>query len=157
MPLISPREVEAAFKDCFFTEEEDVDTMEKAEAAGAVCVVGVMGSYVFHPERLEALRPKVTAWLADLPATFHRSTGGGMSLLAACNDREEQLWTGYQVRMCELVELGIGLGLAAFCFPRPFWAALPGGMPYVQVNLEPKEEKYCEIAARRLAQEVLPL
>ena len=97
-PLISASAVEAAVRDCLYTQEE-IETLPKDEngvPAGTVVVEGILGPMGFHPERLEAKREQVTEWLQGLPLAFRPATvvesngatgGGGWSFLNACMAR----------------------------------------------------------------------
>lgn len=123
--ILTGDEVERIFIDCLFRDDEDMTEMVKVE--------GVVDTAGFHPGRLESHRADVAAMLAELPDTFLQSKGGGMSLLNACEDRYGNLWTGFQMRVGQLFQLAMGLGLAEFVFPRSLWAVLPGSVPYYVV------------------------
>ena len=143
-PLIDSRRVEAIFQDCLFKDEEikDGKPIEGTyiPAEGITCKVG------FHPARLESYREEVKHMLEGLPLQFRSinptrkalaiessENGGGWSFREACNDRNGVQWTGFQQRMEQLFQLGIGLGLAKCLLPRELWGTLPGGMPYYSV------------------------
>ena len=132
METIDPEAVGAAFSDCLFRDDEMVDGVP---TPAPVAVEGVSARVGFHPGRLEAHRAQVAGWLALLPDQFRASGGGGWSFLNACDDRNGVQWTGLHMRMDQLFALGIGLGLARWQLPRDMWEALPGGMPYVVVDV----------------------
>jgi hypothetical protein len=121
---LRPEIVNEIFMDCLFNAEEDTANFVKAE--GIVINVG------FHPGRLAAHKEQIAELLAELPAEFQESTGGGMSFLNACNDKYGQQWGEHQ-QMEQLFQLGVASGLAKCLLPRKFWPALPGGMPYYVV------------------------
>jgi hypothetical protein len=130
--VIDSAAVERAFVDSLFREDEVVDgvpTSEPVPAEGILVTVG------FHRERLESHRAEVAGWLADLPDQFRAKGGGGWSFLNACDDRDGVQWTGLHQRMERLFQLGIGLGIARWLLPRDMWDAMPGGMPYVVVDV----------------------
>ena len=125
--VLSAAKVSKIFMDCLFKEGEDHTGYVRAE--GITTTVG------FHPGRLEQHRSEVIAMLQELPDDFKRSSGGGMSFLQACMDRNGNQWTGMHQAMEQLFQLGIALGLVTYPLPRRFWDRLPGGMPYVTVDL----------------------
>jgi len=129
-PLIDPEQVNAAFLDCLYNSEE----ITGKQPEDAVIVEGVLQKFGFHPQRLESHRQEVANWLLALPSPFLESKGGGWSFLNACQDRNDEQWTGLHVRMDQLFSLGIGLGLAGYLMPRDMWEVFPGGMPYVVVK-----------------------
>jgi hypothetical protein len=124
--------VEAAFLDCLFRDEEITDGVPNI---APVVVEGIVSKFGFEPTRLESHRAEVSAWLSMLPAEFLKGVGGGWSFLNACNDRDGEQWTGFHQRVEQLFALGIGLGLASWQLPREMWEVLPGGMPYVVVDV----------------------
>ena len=132
METIDPEAVAAAFLDCLFRDDEIVAGVP---VLTPVTAEGIGNKVGFHPGRLETHRAQVTAWLTLLPYQFHKSGGGGWSFLNACNDRDGVQWTGFHVRMDQLFTLGIALGLVDWQLPRDMWGMLPGGMPYVVVDL----------------------
>ncbi len=125
---IDPQKVEEIFIDCLFRDGEDTTNLVAAE--GITCTVG------FNPERLESHREEVEALLAGLPDEFRESVGGGWSFLNACYDRYDNLWTGLQLRMEQLFQLGIAIGKVEHQIPRELWSALPGGMPYLVLKMQ---------------------
>lgn len=126
--MINSEELEDLFVSCLFNDDEPTDNM--------IPVEGVMSRFGFHPERLEASREQVKAWLAQLPDSFHKSGGGGMSFLNACTTKDDEHW-GEHTSVDRLFCLGMGLGLAKCLMPRKMWSILPGGMPYFVVDLNP--------------------
>jgi hypothetical protein len=108
-------------KDCLFGEYEEKNNFVKVE--------GLMHTFIFHPERLENHRQEIYELLNELPDGFKKSVGGGMSFLAACEDKNGNQW-GEHMHTEELFCLGIGLGLVSSPLPREMWHVLPGGMPY---------------------------
>ena len=134
MNSIDCADLDTTFRDCLFREDEPRDS--------AVLVEGItVGKFGLHPDRLESYRPAVEQWLACLPKTFRRSgdgSGGGWSFLQACMTDDGTQW-GEHHNMEQLFVLAIGLGLAEWQLPRNTWAMLPGGMPYVSIDVPSKE------------------
>ncbi len=122
---LTAEKVVAVFEDCLFKDGEDTANHVKAE--------GITTIVRFHPQRLEGHRKDIEAMLAGLPDNFQAS-GGGMSFLNACLDRDGNQWTGMHQTMEQLFQLGIAIGKVKPCLPRDMWSVLPGGMPYYVVS-----------------------
>lgn len=127
--MIDAGKLEDVFTGCL---KDGVALERGASDTDAVIIEGVINTFGFHPQRLEATRPQVLEWLHELPEAFLESKGGGWSFLNACVDRSGRQW-GEHRNIEQLLVLGIGLGLAKIQFPRELWSALPGGMPYFVV------------------------
>ena len=151
---IYPEEVTSAFLDSLFnaTEIEACGGKPEVFTSGK----GVMVQAGFHPERLESHRAQVLEWLTLMPIAFRRSSGGGYTFLSMCYDQYNRQWTGAHRVMDQLVALGNGLGLCSTLTIEDFvrmslgdaaevvdiqgmiqeqGLALPGGMPYVLIEL----------------------
>lgn len=124
---LTSENVETVFMSCLFSDGEDTSNHIKAE--GIASLVG------FHPERLESQRENVKSMLEFLPNDFMKTHGGGMSFLNACTTKDGVQWTGLHQQMDKLFQLGIGLGLAKYLMPKEMWKSLPGGMPYIVVDI----------------------
>jgi hypothetical protein len=139
-PLISSERVSEMFHDVLYTNEE----LEAGQAEGdriapddAVIVQGVLMQFGMHPGRLESHRDEIRTMLSNLPTQFRdqeHGGDGGWSFLNACQDANDEQWTGMHQVMDELFVMGIGLGLASYLLPREMWDAMPGGMPYLVVR-----------------------
>ena len=125
--MINPERVNLLFMDCLFRDGEDTSKHVAAQ--------GIQGSIGFHPERLESHRAEVEGMLSHLPSEFKKTGGGGWSFLNACNDTEGNQWTDMHQRMDSLFMLGIALGKAQWQLPREMLVAMPGGMPYVSIDV----------------------
>jgi hypothetical protein len=99
-----------------------------------------MHKFGFHPGRINDYKQEIIDILSNLPDEFMREKGGGWSFLMACNDKEGHQW-GEHMNMDELFSLGQAIGAVKFQLPRAFWSALPGGMPYVVVDILTEQEK----------------
>lgn len=128
--MIDAQAVEELFRNCLFKDEE-LPPAKYLEARGISVHVG------FHPGRLMASKGQIRDWLFQLPPTFQKSRGGGMSFLQACEDKDGVQWTGLHERMDQLFMLGLACGLVSECMPREMWPVLPGGMPYYMVDDSP--------------------
>jgi hypothetical protein len=118
--------------ECFFTAEEVASGVSKNHIA----VQGITCSAGFHPGRVAERKGKIKELLRELPDSFHKGKGGGMSFLEACLDRHGNQWTGLHQRMDQLFMLGTAIGAVNMCLPREMWETLPGGMPYYVVDVE---------------------
>ncbi len=139
--MINPERVVEIMRDCLYTDDEvaadDITSVEDLPE-GTVVVEGILSTFGFEPARLESHRDEVTKMLQGLPTEFRDQAhggGGGWSFLNACQDANDEQWTGLHRTMDALFVLGIGLGLAEWLMPRDMWSVLPGGMPYVVVKV----------------------
>jgi hypothetical protein len=134
--MIDAEVVKKMFMDCLYTAEEVEGLPEGKAPEGCVMIDGITTKFGLHPKRLEAYRKVVTAYLNQLPVSFRKSGGGGMSFLNACNLEDGTQWTGMHKRMEELFTMGMGLGIVAYATDkREIWTAFPGGMPYMIIDL----------------------
>lgn len=133
MPLIDPNRIEAILIDCLFQDAEE------AKAKGII-VHGIVNGYALNPVKIEEHKAEINAALDQLPDQFfdqseaHPNGGGGYSFLAACNDKNDEQWTGLHQRMEQLFALGQATGKVEALLPKELWAALPGGMPYYRIK-----------------------
>ena len=98
-------------------------------------VNGITQAFGFKPECIEEQRDNITSLLSQLPDEFHVGKGGGFSFLHACNDKDGNQW-GEHRQMEALFCLGLATEQVTECLPRELWVALPGGVPYYQVNVQ---------------------
>lgn len=118
--------VEEIFLDCLFKEKETKDN--------PVLVEGIANKFGFHLGRVENHKDEIYSMLKQLPKSFQKDSGGGMSFLEACTDKDGNLWTGLQPIVEQLVVLGIAIKKVSYCLPKDFWKTLPGGVPYFVVE-----------------------
>lgn len=110
---------------------------QAAEGDPTIEVEGIMHTWIFNGEAIEAHDAEISAMLAKLPTEFQSvgvGGGGGWSFLNMCYDRDGNQWTGLHLEVERLVMLGIAAGKATFQMPRGMWEILPGGMPYIVVD-----------------------
>jgi len=119
---LTAENVKETFMNCLFKEGEDINT--------AVIGKGVMTNAGFHPQRLKDATPNIEAMLNELPDVFKPDSGGGMSFLQACMDKNGNQW-GEHSNIDQLVCLGLASGKLKYLMPRDMWEILPGGMPYL--------------------------
>lgn len=128
---IDPSKVEEVFGDSL-AEDLDPDDVNYRE------IEGIVHPVAFDMRKLLMHHDEVAEMLSWLPMTYRPPSvggGGGWSFLNACNDKDDHQWTGLHWTMEMLVQLGIGLGMAAWLGSRDLWPAFPGGMPYFSVSL----------------------
>lgn len=106
---------------------------------GTVFAEGVMNQFAFHPGRLESHREDVKSMLEQLEPEFFVGSGDGMSLMRMPFTKDGHQY-GEQRDADILYVLGNALGYCKWVLPRQMWAMLPGGMPYIQINLEGLKE-----------------
>jgi hypothetical protein len=125
---LSSQHVEEVFEACL---------AHGAASHPTLTVVGIVHTVHFAEKELTERRREIAGMLAQLPTEFlphDQGGGGGWSFLNACNDRDGNQWTGLHLVMEKLFLLGIGTGQARWCMPRDMWDALPGNMPYIEVD-----------------------
>jgi hypothetical protein len=125
---LSSEHVTRVFEDCL---------AHGAESHPTITVQGIVHTAHFAVKKLARRRREIGGMLAQLPDQFqpHESGGGGgWSFLNACDDKDGNQWTGQHLVMEQLFLLGIGTEQASFCMPRELWNALPGAMPFIEVN-----------------------
>lgn len=131
MKKLTAEGVEKILRDCLFRKEEIIGGKPPVDA---VIVDGIFRKFGLHKQRLESHRSEVSEMLTDLPDQFMQGKGGGWSFLNMCMTKDGNQW-GEHRNMEELMVLGCGLGLVELQLPREMWAALPGGVPYLSVNI----------------------
>jgi hypothetical protein len=115
-------------KNCLFKEEEAQDN--------AIIVECITGRFHFHPERLKSHEEDIKSMLSELPENFREDfKSQGWSFIAACDNNKGEQWTGMHRIMESLFALGMGVNRAKFLAPREMWNSLPGGMPYLSINV----------------------
>lgn len=126
MSKLSADAVEKLVKECLFRDGEDTSDPALAE--------GITRKFGFNRTRLSERTGEIKEMLAELPDEFQASKGGGWTFMNACVDRDGRQW-GEHRDMENLFCLGIAAGVAQWQMPREMWNILPGGMPYVAVNI----------------------
>jgi hypothetical protein len=124
---LTSKNVTQLFKDCLYNEGENTDDHVKTEAIKMI--VG------FDPKRLKENKENILDLLKEFPDSFMKSGGGGMSFVNMCQDKNGIQWTDFHSTMDELVALGIASGQMSYVLPRNIWRHLPGGMPYLVIDL----------------------
>jgi hypothetical protein len=125
---LNSKEVLGLLKWCLFSDQDR--TSQKME------VEGVLHKFVLHRGRLASKRRLIEELLGELPREFRRSDeGGGASFLDACLDHRGEQWTDLHQVMEALFVLGIAIEKVEFRVGREMWPLLPGGMPYLVIDM----------------------
>ena len=122
---LSAINVSTVFNDCLFSVDEDSSDMIKATS--------IQLNVGFCEERLKSHDDDIQSMINELPDSFKKDGGGGMSFLNMCVTKDGFQW-GEHNNMDQLVALGIATGKMSYLMPRELWSSFPGGMPYLIVN-----------------------
>ena len=132
-PLTSEA-VHEAVKYCLFRNEE-IENGAPKDPELLILAEGVVNKFGFNKTRIEEKAPEIRAMLAELPEGFMKgSEAGGHSFLQACMDRHGRHW-GEHPTMDELFCLGRAINAVEWLMPREMWKILPGGMPYLVIDI----------------------
>jgi hypothetical protein len=126
---LTSENVERTVLGCLFDEKPTGIELSKA-----VVVEGIVRKYGFDPEKLKNHEEDIFSMLKQLPKSFMKSCGGGMTFLDACYREDGIQWTGFHQSMEALFCLGIAIKKVQFSMPKDMWSILPGGVPYLMVD-----------------------
>lgn len=101
---------------------------------------GLVNNFAFSTSKLKERKQDVIEILAEMHPNFRRDIGGGWTFLNLPMDKNDHHWCE-QPTAEKLVALGIGLGLVKYSFPRELWNNLPGGVPYIVIDLGGNDEQ----------------
>ena len=130
--MLTAEKVDEIFKDCLFRDEEINNGKPIKEP---IKVEGLVSTFGFHPDRVKEHEEEIKSLLQDLPHQFFKDSGGGWSFLNLCTTRDGTQWTDFHSRMEQLVCLGIAIGKVEYNAPREMWSILPGGVPYITIDI----------------------
>lgn len=138
MTELNTENVARIFADCRFHSHEEY---EKCKGKNLYLFVNSIQNPTvkvgFHPERIEVHRHEIREMLSQLPDGFFPGTGDGASFLQACSTKDGQLWTGFHTEVEKLCLLGLASKQMRMLTPdAEIWPMLPGGMPYLSVEIE---------------------
>ena len=135
MQELTAANVQNVFFDCLFTEDEVKDLSPGQAPDDSVLVRGVTINAGLNKTRLAKHKDEIKELLSQLHDTFFYNQGGGMSFLKLPFLKDESQWGEHESAQ-QLMLLGIASGFMKYCVPESVWAALPGGVPYVVINLD---------------------
>lgn len=129
--------VQKVCKDVLYRDDEvKMVNGEPVYTVEPVIVPGVVNAYGFHPSRLKSHARDIRTMLLQLPSPFFVATGGGWTFLNMCQRDDGVQWTGLHLVQEQLGCLAVGLGMASWVpADRKLWGAMPGGVPYFQIDL----------------------
>lgn len=130
--ILTAERVHKTIMECLYKDEEVPDGKVPTDAAIGK---GVVRDMCFHPGRLAEQRETIREMLAELPEDFDaHGVGKGASFLGACETKGGVHWGEHQ-NMEALFALGSACGFVKYLLPREMWRSLPGGMPYLAIDL----------------------
>lgn len=137
MSVLTAENVEMVYRACLYSDDETTGWDGTAEALpeGTIITEGILNRTGFHGGRIEEHRDEILAMLAELPPEFRKDVGGGWSFLNACMRSDGEQWTGFHQTQDRLFQLGMAVGAVTYTLPRELWSILPGGMPYLVVEV----------------------
>lgn len=138
MTELNTENVDRIFADCMFRSHEEYEECKKEGLHFFVRSIQNTNVNVgFHPERIEVHRHEIREMLSQLPDGFFPGSGDGASFLQACSTKDGQLWTGFHTEVEKLCLLGLASKQMRMLTPdAEIWPMLPGGMPYLSVEIE---------------------
>lgn len=137
---MNTQDISTAIEDTMRYVLYEKDELDDGQAPDdAVLVGGIVSKFGFHPGRLNEKRGVILEMAEQLSDDFQEKKGGGWTFLGFCQTKDGEQWGGHQLGD-QLFCLLKGLRMADWCMPRVAWSNLPGGMPYLMINLEGWDE-----------------
>lgn len=132
---LTPENVQSILFDCLFTNEEVKDLAPGETPPDMLTVEGITATFGLNKDRLDKHKEEIKEFLSQIPDEFVQDKGGGMSFLQLPFLKDGTQW-GEHKSAHELMLLGIASKFMNYCAPRELWESLPGGVPYLMINLE---------------------
>lgn len=135
--VLCAENVDRIFSDCLFRSHAEYDEYVKNQGIviKVQSVQNPKATVCFHSERLESHREEIKEMVLQLPDGFHKNKGGGWSFLNLCQDRNGDLWTGFQTEQEKLALLGMATHVLMPLLSIEENHILPGCMPYFRVEV----------------------
>jgi len=108
---------------------------EGSKGLHRVEVTGWLLRHTFSVGQLQKSREEIIRMLLCLPVGLRADIGQGGSVGLMAMRASKSIWTKDMSDVEKLLALGIASGLMSFCAPRERWPNLPGGLPYVRVEI----------------------
>lgn len=121
------------FEDCQFRDLKEYEPIKDITPLVDGIREGVR--FALHPGRLKQYNTEIEDLLRQLPEPFFAEKGGGWSFLNMCMRRNGTQWTSLHSEQEKLLILGLASKKMAYALPRQLWAGLPGGMPYIRIEI----------------------
>lgn len=136
---LTPQNVRRIFSDCLFTDDE-VKGLNPGEApTNAVIVVGITMKVGLNKDRLSKHKEEIKELLSQISDAPNEE---GTSFLNIPFLKNKEQW-GEHTSAQELMILGLASSFMKYCVPSPsMWKLLPGGVPYVRINLDGFQTPY---------------
>lgn len=128
---LTSERVRTVYERCFRPEAE-----YSAARINRAQVEAWMLRHTFSVPQLGRSREEIIRMLLCLQSGFRVDEKGGGSVGAATIREDGSFWTGDMSDVEKLVSLGVAVGLVSFPAPREKWSRLPGGLPYICVEIK---------------------
>lgn len=145
---LNAQNVEEVFMDCLLDDAlgdkaklvaSDVDRSEVAEklkSIGVIVAEGIVTSVGFDEEKINKRKDDIQSMINHLKPDFKE----GYSFIMVAFRSDGGQW-GEQRNAELLYLLGNAAGLARILMPRVMWPTLPGGVPYMQFDINKEVEE----------------
>ena len=125
--FLTAQRVREVYEKCFRPEQSPPLTH--------VAVDAWMFRHTFSIRMLQRAREDIIRMLLSLPAGFRVDEREGGSVANMISRNDNSVWSTDLTDVEKLIALGMGVGLVTFCAPREKWHKLPGGLPYVRIEI----------------------
>jgi hypothetical protein len=129
------------FNDCLFTDEEVAAVKEEQLKELAVVVEGIKVRLGLNKERVEKNKSEIVAIINKMHPNFRE----GWSFLNLVLDKDMKQWASDHRTAEQLLILATAAGICRYTVPRQMWASMPGGLPYIQLDIEDRRCKTCRL------------
>jgi len=138
--MIDANRVSEIFMDCLWNEQErSMYSEEELVRMSTQIPALVMGTVCFNPDRLVKHSEEITSMLSELSPNFFKNNGGAGHFNQMPFTAKQEQW-GEHINAEELMCLGMGIGKVKYAIEdRLAWSAMPGGVPFIVVDLEANE------------------
>lgn len=138
--MINAQEVEDLFFACTWTEDEVARLGEDYLTEKSLMLEGLTITAAFDPSKVELHEKRIAEILAELNPQFFPDGGGGSSFLQLPFTADDEQW-GEHRNAEQLMLLGMAINKVKYAInDRTIWAAMPGSLPYIIINLEGFED-----------------
>lgn len=106
----------------------------KIEESDQIIIDCIVQKFVLSKSEIQNNKDEIVRILNCMHDNFKLGSGGGWSFLRLPFDKYDRHWCEHPTAE-KLCALGIALGIVKFQFPRDLWESLPGGVPYLVIDL----------------------
>lgn len=111
-----------------------MECLADAPTGRTIDVEGIVHNFRLSRSAIDANRDEIRALLNLMDERFRTDMGGGYSFLGLPFDKSGEQW-GEHANAEALYVLGAAAGMARTLLPRSLWKSLPGGVPYIAIDL----------------------